>query len=230
MRDLIKPTTLRFEVERYLRQAIITGEYQSGDRLIERELCELLKVSRASLREALRTLEAEKLIEITPYKGPMVSTITKKEAEELLSFRCLIEGFAAHEFARLATDKQITELGETVKAMLNEASSKNQQKLVKAKAHFYEILLNGIDNKLLAETHFALLRRGSLLRNTSVDQPERLEHALEEVEELFNCIKKKDPVQAQRAAEKHVREMERFALSVFDKTENEDKPPKRRKK
>lgn len=222
MRDLIKPTTLRFEVERFLKQAIITGQYQSGDRLIERELCELLKISRASLREALRTLEAEKLIKITPYKGPVVATISLDEAKELLSFRCLIEGFAAQEFARLATDDQICQLGKTVKAMLDEANSKNQRKLVKAKSRFYEILLNSIHNELIAETHFSLLRRGSLLRNTSINEPERLYHALKEVEILFNCIQKRDPLEARKAAENHVREMEKFALASF-----EDHPPKK---
>lgn len=215
-RGLLQPTTLRFEVEKYLRQAIITGEYKSGERLIERELCELLEVSRASLREALRTLEAEKLIYITPYRGPVVASINKKEAEDLLAMRGLLEGFAAREFVKKATDEQINELGKAVKAMMNEASSKNQQKLIKAKAHFYDILLAGAGNALLAETHFSLLRRGSLLRNTSIDRPERLSHALNEVQELFDCIAKRNPDLAQKAAEKHVREIERSALLAFD--------------
>lgn len=219
-RGLLQPTTLRFEVEKYLRQAIITGQYKSGERLIERELCELLKVSRASLREALRTLEAEKLIFITPYRGPVVATINKKEAEDLLALRALVEGFAAKEFAKRATNEQIQELGKALKAMLNEASSKNQQKLVKAKAHFYDVLLGGTENDLLAEMHFSLLRRGSLLRNTSIDRPERLSHALEEIQELYECIAKRDPELSQKAAEKHVRGIERFALSAFEDIEN----------
>ena len=219
-RGLLQPTTLRFEVEKYLRQAIITGQYKSGERLIERELCELLKVSRASLREALRTLEAEKLIFITPYRGPVVATINKKEAEDLLALRALVEGYAARKFAEHATDEQIQELGKALKGMLNEASSKNQQKLVKAKAHFYDVLLGGTENDLLAEMHFSLLRRGSLLRNTSIDRPERLSHALKEVQELYECIAKRDPELSQKAAEKHVREIERFALSAFEEIEN----------
>jgi DNA-binding GntR family transcriptional regulator len=219
-RGLLQPTTLRFEVEKYLRQAIITGQYQSGERLIERELCELLKVSRASLREALRTLEAEKLIYITPYRGPVVATINKKEAEDLLALRALVEGYAAREFAKQASDEQIQELGKALKAMLAEASSKNQQKLVKAKAHFYDVLLNGTENNLLAEIHFSLLRRGSLLRNTSIDRPERLSHALEEVQALYESIAKRDPDLSQKAAEKHIREIEKFALSAFEDISN----------
>lgn len=219
-RGLLQPTTLRFEVEKYLRQAIITGQYKSGERLIERELCELLKVSRASLREALRTLEAEKLIYITPYRGPVVATINKKEAEDLLALRALVEGYAAREFAKHASDEQIQELGKALKAMLAEASSKNQQKLVKAKAHFYDVLLNGTENNLLAEIHFSLLRRGSLLRNTSIDRPERLSHALEEVQELYQSIAKRDPELSQKAAENHIREIEKFALSAFEDINN----------
>jgi DNA-binding GntR family transcriptional regulator len=104
--------------------------------------------------------------------------------------------------------------------MLAEASSKNQQKLVKAKAHFYDVLLNGTENNLLAEIHFSLLRRGSLLRNTSIDRPERLSHALEEVEALYQSIAKRDPELSQKAAENHIREIEKFALSAFEDISN----------
>lgn len=56
---VIKPETLRYQVENVLRQAIMSGRFTPGERLIERELCETLGVSRTSIREALRRLEAE---------------------------------------------------------------------------------------------------------------------------------------------------------------------------
>jgi DNA-binding GntR family transcriptional regulator len=67
---------LRREIEMRLRAAIIDGRFKPGDRLIEREMCELLGVSRASLREALRQLEAEELVTIVPHRGPVVSALT----------------------------------------------------------------------------------------------------------------------------------------------------------
>ena len=93
-----KPATLRSRVEEYLRSSIMEGRMKGGERLREQELCEQLGISRSTLREALRTLEAERLISIEPHRGPTVIRITEKAAGPAL--RALLEGFAAHEFAR----------------------------------------------------------------------------------------------------------------------------------
>lgn len=61
----------RREVEDKLRRAIVEGQFEPGRRLIERELCALLQVSRTSVREALRQLEAEGLVKTLPYCGPV---------------------------------------------------------------------------------------------------------------------------------------------------------------
>jgi DNA-binding GntR family transcriptional regulator len=91
--NLVRPNTLRRQVENALREAIMSGRFHPGQRLIERELCENLGVSRTSIREALRQLEAEKLICIVPHKGPTVASISLKEAEELYALRSVLEGF-----------------------------------------------------------------------------------------------------------------------------------------
>ena len=62
--------TLRTMVEDRLRTAILTGHFETGQRLVERELCELFGVGRTSVREALRQLEAEGLVTTVPHKGP----------------------------------------------------------------------------------------------------------------------------------------------------------------
>ena len=105
-----KPATLRSRVEEYLRSSIMEGRMKGGERLREQELCEQLGISRSTLREALRTLEAERLISIEPHRGPTVIRITEKAAQDLYALRALLEGFAAHEFARLASDADIDRL------------------------------------------------------------------------------------------------------------------------
>ena len=120
---LVKPQTLRSQVEDSLRQAIVSSHLKAGEKLIERELCEMLGVSRPSLREALRRLEAEKLIVIVPHRGPEVAAITLQEARDLYALRRMLERFAAHEFTRLASDDQIDQLSKTV-SRLREAGQK----------------------------------------------------------------------------------------------------------
>ena len=72
--------TLRMAVEEKIRQAIGSGMFQPGQRLVEKKLCELIGVGRTSIREALRQLEAEGLITTYPHRGPVVSAITYEEA------------------------------------------------------------------------------------------------------------------------------------------------------
>src|SRR5690606_4292109 len=90
-----KPATLRTRVEDFLRSAIMEGRLKGGDRLREVELCDELGVSRPTLREALRTLEAERLITIEPHRGPSVVRITPKVARDLYALRALLESYAA---------------------------------------------------------------------------------------------------------------------------------------
>src|SRR4051794_19741899 len=84
--------TLHMRTVEVLRQAILEGHFKPGDRLVERKLCEMTGVGRSSIREALRQLEAEQLIEYTPNRGPTVTVITPEKAEELYQVRGAIEG------------------------------------------------------------------------------------------------------------------------------------------
>src|SRR6266851_4646069 len=108
---LVRPETLRHQVENVLRQAIMSGRFAPGARLIERELCETLGVSRTSVREALRRLEAEKLVRSVPHKGPVVAIMPKKEAADLSETRGLPEVLEAAEFARVPNKGAITHFG-----------------------------------------------------------------------------------------------------------------------
>src|ERR1700743_1459943 len=94
-----KSATLRLLVEDKLRAAIATGRFKPGQRLVERELCELTGVGRTSIREALRPLEAEGLVTVVPHRGPSVSKMTVEEARHLYAVRGLLEGYAGRCFA-----------------------------------------------------------------------------------------------------------------------------------
>lgn len=212
---LVQPETLRAQVENNLRQAIVCGQLKAGEKLVERELCEMLGVSRPSLREALRRLEAEKLIVIVPHRGPEVASITLAEARDLYALRGLLEGFAAHEFARTASDAEIKSLARAVRR-LSDAGGKNLTAAVlQAKAEFYQILLKGSGNALVGEILGGLLARVSLLRATSLMMPNRLPRSLEEINALLLCIQARDAKGAQKMARKHVLNAERAALGVF---------------
>ncbi|MFD4835883.1 GntR family transcriptional regulator [Achromobacter sp. NPDC058515] len=216
-----KPATLRARVEEYLRASIMEGRIKGGERLREIELCEQLGISRSTLREALRTLEAERLISIEPHRGPTVVRITEKAARDLYALRALLEGFAAHEFARLAGDADIERLRKAVDALHRQSKGGNKSALLAAKRDFYDVLLSGCDNDLVKDMLPGLLSRINLLRATSFARPERLPESMAEIDLIYARIQARDPEGAQAAAQSHIVNAERTALEVLRRQQEE---------
>ncbi|MGB6008930.1 GntR family transcriptional regulator [Castellaniella sp.] len=212
---LEKPIGLRDYVENFLREAIVEGRFKPGEKLHERELCELLEVSRPSVREALRKLEAEKLVTTTLHRGPVVAKISPSEASDLYAVRALLEGYAAHQFALLASESEVDELHATVQALHEAGQAGDRKLLLEAKTRFYNVILGGCGNALIRDLLFNLLSRISLLRATSFSRPDRLPESLKEIDALFACIKARDIEAARAAAEQHVRNAQKAALEVL---------------
>ena len=93
-----EPAPLRRKIVVALRHAIEVGEVRPGDRLIEKDLCQKLNVSRTSLREALRELQAEKLV-TTSSRGLIVAEISEDDAANIYQVRAALEGLVAAQFA-----------------------------------------------------------------------------------------------------------------------------------
>lgn len=213
---LVRPLSLRHHVENYLREAITTGRFVPGEKLVERELCEMLKVSRTSLREALRQLEAEKLIVNKLHQGPSVAVVTKEEAQELYAVRALLESYAVELFTMNASDAQIAELDNAVHNLHRAAKSGERKSLVHAKEQFYDVILTGAGNSLIREMLTGMLARVNMLRATSLSQDERLPVSLQEIRNLYALIQQRDALAAREAAHYHVMNAQKAAMLVLD--------------
>ena len=99
-----QPSTLRDVVLDHLRNAIIDGVFKPGERLVERVLCERLGVSRTVVRETLRYLDAEGLVEHIPHRGPIVASMTWAQARQIYDIRRMLETAAAMSCAERMTD------------------------------------------------------------------------------------------------------------------------------
>ena len=100
-----------------LRNAIMQGELRPGQKLVEAELCRTLNISRASLREALRALESERLIELVPNRGPSVAKLGYTEVEAIHEVWALLTGEVVADFTRIANEKDIAELEAVLNAL-----------------------------------------------------------------------------------------------------------------
>lgn len=114
---LIETTSLADEIAFRLEAAIVAQELPPGTRLRQEELCERFGVSRTPIREALRKLQAQRLVVLTPNKGAAVRIPTSKEIEEVYELRGELEGFAAELACKHASPRTDVELTFAVEAV-----------------------------------------------------------------------------------------------------------------
>jgi len=198
----VSPKTVQKLAVEKLRSAILDGIFKPGERLVEADLCARLGVSRASLREALRSLEAERLIAIVPNKGPLVSSVSWDEAEEIYKVRALLEGEAAALFAARATPAQVEEMRAAL-ADFTRAMDDPVTRLV-ATGQFYDIILSGCGNRIIHEVLKGLVARITFLRSRSMSQVGRAKQSAKEMRKILSAIEKGAAEEARSAAVDHV--------------------------
>jgi GntR family transcriptional regulator, trigonelline degradation regulator len=204
---------VRQKVVEVLRAAITAGRFAPGERLTERSLCELTGVSRASVREALRQLESEGLIETLPNRGPLVSRLSRRDAVSLYQMRGALEALAARLFAGSATDGQIDELAAAVSVLQRAYASRDIEEIVRAKRRFYDVLFEGSGNSMIGPTLNAMYARVNQLRRVSLSSPKRGPQSMREIRALLAAIRRRDPDAAYAASLHHVEQAAKAALA-----------------
>jgi DNA-binding GntR family transcriptional regulator len=195
---------VRHQVAASFRTAILNGRFKPGVRLIEKELCELTGASRTSVREALRQLETEGLIEVVPNKGPIVASISPEQARSIYEVRGALESLAGALFAKYASDGQMERLEIAVEQMATAYDRGDIGEILTAKDAFYAVLLEGAGNEIVPSFLSMLQARISLLRRVSLSQPARLAASIEEIRAIIAALKKRDPEAAAAACRRHV--------------------------
>ena len=204
--------TLRHSVTESIRQAIALGHFRPGDRMPERELCEMTGVSRTLVREALRQLESEGLIEVIAHKGPVVAQMTAAQAIGVYQVREVLEGLAARLFAEYASDTDRHQLREVFDRF---ASATTAVQRVMMKDAFYKLLVSGSGNEALGNALYMLNTRSMLLRSRSLRTPGRWDQSMRELEALVEALEARDAEKAQRIAIDHVRRAALAAMQTF---------------
>jgi GntR family transcriptional regulator, trigonelline degradation regulator len=221
---IVQPQALlRDQVLTRLRNAIIEGWYPPGTRLIERELCDALGVSRTSVREVLRQLESEHLVKVEPRRGPVVATITSSDAREIYETRAIIESALARNFIERAPASAFEELGRSVDSFTAAAFANDHPALLVSMMRFYDTLAEGAQNTVLHGLMRQLVARIAFLRNKSLSEPGRVSVSVAEMREFADAIVARDPDRAARAAVHHVRSAQEAALRQLS-AETRDRP------
>ena len=171
---------LRQQVLGALRRSIVSGRLAPGQRLRERELIEMLGVSRTVIREALRQIEAEGLVEIIPNKGPVVRALSAVEAKDLYRIRAVLEGLAARLFAENASQEQIAALGAALENVVLAYRGASGEQALDAKTEFYDLLYRGTASETLVAMLGQVQARIWRWRAVGLTHPRRAKGRLDE--------------------------------------------------
>ena len=206
--------TLRQMVLDKLRDAIISTQLKPGQRLVERELCEALDVSRTSVREALRHLESEGLVQFAGQRGPSVSVLNTQDVKNIYELRAALEGLAGQLFCERASDEQISALQDTTDALKKAFDQSEVEQILACTKAFYDQLLEGSANAELDASLNRLLARIMVLRAGTINQAGRWKHSLLEMQTIMQVITIRASEAARKACIHHVHEACAIALKL----------------
>ncbi|TPK10466.1 GntR family transcriptional regulator [Mesorhizobium sp. B2-5-7] len=196
--------TLRTLALARMREAIMDFHFQPGQRLIERPLCDQLGVSRSVVREVLRQLEAEGLVQMIPGHGPAVAKPDLGRTDEIYELRALLEGIAARACALSATDEQLVLLDRALANLFETWAIGKPAEVMRATTRFYEVLFEAADKRVAWEIVTGLNVRINQLRSMTILSANRREPAIAEMTEIMDAIRSRQSDQAEAAARRHV--------------------------
>lgn len=208
-------TPVRSQLVVALRQMIFEFRYQPGDRLREQELCRAMGVSRTSLREALRQLESEGLIESAANRGSIVRKVGATEARQIYEMRAVLEGFLARRAAERATETQKAELGAILQSLRVAVASRDMRRIIAGKSQMDRLLMSVADNRALSVSLERLHGRVNLLRVSTILTEGRGAQSLAEIERIVAAIMAGDGDAAERATRLHIERAWEIAAQGF---------------
>lgn len=215
----LKPRqSLASEAAEYLREFILIGKLAPGMPVRERELAEAFGISRTPLKEALRILETEGLIEYGPTRRPSVADPSLDEIKDWLRVQGALEGLAGELACTAASDEQICEI-ENINELIREATGEaDQLKAFKLDMKFHEMIVASTGNASLKATHAIYNARLWRVRFLSSQRGIKPEVTLEEHSEIVAAIKHRDAVAARRSLKKHLQTAELNIAANFKGT------------
>ena len=210
--DTIAQQSLHDELLNRLRKMIIDGQFVPGDKIPERQLCDQFGVSRTPLREALKVLAAEGLVQLAPNRGAMVAALTPEELEECLPMVATIESLAGELACATITDEEITAIKQFHAGMVAANEKGNVDGLLAMNREFHRGIVAAARNSLLATIHDNLFFRVGRNRLAPHRSKEKTAKALADHEDIITALEAR---QSQRLAALLRSHIEHTYLSVW---------------
>lgn len=210
--DGYKP--LREIVFESMREAILSGVLEPGERLMEIQLAEEMGVSRTPVREAIRKLELENFVVMIPRKGAYVAGVSSKDVADVFEIRSALEGLAAGLAAERITEDELEQMERVLFYRANEGEMDLEQ-IVKSDTDFHALVYSASRNERLIQILANLREQIQRFRATSLAVPGRNKLALEEHRMIVEALRRHDSEEAQALAMAHIVTAENVMFDVL---------------
>lgn len=225
--SIITTTSLADEIALRLEAAIINRELLPGTRLAQEELCQQFGVSRTPIREALRKLQALRLIKMVPNKGATVRLPTRKEIEEVYDLRGELEAYAAELACQRAQPTTDTELVQAVEALRRKPAVRRSAAISDSALNievsgvirnFHHIIHKAAGNNHLISVlrDLEALFPGNYCSHETARPVEGKKLHIDDHERIYKAIRARDGSAARTIMKRHIERSKRILLRYLD--------------
>lgn len=204
---------LREVIFNTLREAIIIGELKPGERLMEVQLAEKMGVSRTPVREAIRKLELEGLVDMMARRGAQVADLSVKDIMDVLEVRASLDGLATALSSTRITQDEIKELKHVNSQFISYVEKENLQGTIKKDVEFHDIIYRSSRNEKLIQIANNLREQVQRFRVIYLKDFSSTKEIIKEHNDIFDAIQGKDTQLAQAFAQKHIKKQEEAIIN-----------------
>ncbi|MDO5417131.1 MAG: GntR family transcriptional regulator [Lachnospiraceae bacterium] len=195
---------LRDVVFNTLRQAILKGELEPGERLMEIQLAERLGVSRTPIREAIRKLELEGLVLMIPRKGAEVAKISEKCLREVLEVRRSLDELAIELTCQRITEEEIQELEAAEAAFAEAIRHGDAMEIAESDEHYHDVIYQATGNSRLVQILSNLREQMYRYRLEYIKDSDKRQVLVVEHEHILRAIRNRNIADAKSAIREHI--------------------------
>ena len=196
--------SLRGRVFNRIREDILSGKYQQDEELKENTIGVELGVSRTPVREALRQLELEGLVNIIPNKGAYVTGISEKDIHDIYVIRSYLEGLCAKWACKNITEQQIVALEEVIYLSEFHMKKEHYEQILELDNKFHELIYEASGSKILEHVLSDFHHYVQRMRKITLSRMERVSHSNAEHTAILEAIRKRDGELAEKLAHEHI--------------------------
>lgn len=215
-REFSSSFSLTDEIAAIVRDRILKGEYEIGEKIKENQIATELRVSRTPIREAFKLLENEGLIDYIPNRGCFAKGFTKQDVDDIYAVRAALEMLAVERSVERITDAEVAALEEEWELMEFYVRKKDSQKVLELNTAFHDIIYASTRSRFMAQVLRSYKGYIDKTRKSVFYDEAYLEAILNEHGEILDAIKRKDKEKAISAVSRHLEKSQDRAETMWN--------------